>query len=555
MIKKTGPDLLRQTLTRLWFFNIFVQKPYKLGLNFMFVFKLAYLINIFLTSARPFRKNTFVSQITHQIKKNTHRLIEIGTYRIVTIRLNYQHYKLNFYTNISSRKIMFPKNKETFNFKHIYIAIKKKLKIFDYKHIISKKNIYTNFTMSHKTTIKQLKNNEKLKIFNKKFKNILLLQNKKKVANRNFNINLKKKKTVSSINTRFIKSFSCFDNICVKYKNLRRTSLRALRKRKKIIHIENTNYFQIFRKNKVKEKFLKLFLNNLFFDNFGNFSTFNKLKFLYIFKIFSSFKFANLFENSKRKKKLRLYKNWYFVLKKRKYGLTNLFWNNAFSYLNIIDENQIVTKKSNFIEKNWIYKTKKALINNSKFLFIKNQIFNQFLEFKIFFFLSKIVTKPYYKIFLKQEFSIPNAIIKLNIFEKNILRFTKFLKVKNKFYYNFINILPTLETFVITQFLANQIAAELARTKKHWKVLKGIQLLILQAYTQMRKHPINITSSIKGLKIIIRGRPNKISRTKKVSFIFGTITKASFVTANVTKSFAKSNAQIGSFGVHVLAVT
>ena len=79
-------------------------------------------------------------------------------------------------------------------------------------------------------------------------------------------------------------------------------------------------------------------------------------------------------------------------------------------------------------------------------------------------------------------------------------------------------------------------------------------MLLIQTYTEMQKRPINIFLNIKGIKIIIRGRPNKISRTKTIIFKLGTITKASYKKTNVTKSFAKSNAQIGSFGIQILLI-
>jgi hypothetical protein len=79
-------------------------------------------------------------------------------------------------------------------------------------------------------------------------------------------------------------------------------------------------------------------------------------------------------------------------------------------------------------------------------------------------------------------------------------------------------------------------------------------MLLIQTYTEMQKRPINIFPSIKGIQIIIRGRPNKISRTKTIIFKIGIITKASFTETNITKTFAKSNAQIGSFGIHILMI-
>jgi len=71
----------------------------------------------------------------------------------------------------------------------------------------------------------------------------------------------------------------------------------------------------------------------------------------------------------------------------------------------------------------------------------------------------------------------------------------------------------------------------------------------------MRKPPFNMTSNIKGIQISIRGRPNKIARTKRVVFTFGVIAKSSYVFSNAIKFFAKSNAQIGSFGIHVTIVS
>lgn len=94
-------------------------------------------------------------------------------------------------------------------------------------------------------------------------------------------------------------------------------------------------------------------------------------------------------------------------------------------------------------------------------------MFNQFLEFKLNKFLHNFIKNKQYNIFFKNEFTIPRAIEKLTVYEKNILQRTKFLKANNKFYQNFINILPNIEMYMLTQALSNQIATELARTKKH----------------------------------------------------------------------------------------
>jgi hypothetical protein len=145
MNKKTGPDLLRQTITRFWYYNMYLQKPYNSGYSFLFIFKLAYMIEIFLTNTRPARKRTFNMQLKHKIKKNTHRLIETATYKYLNIKIVSQNKNINMYINIASRKEIYPRLTETFNLKQIAVLLKKKLKIFNNKKILKQKTINTKF--------------------------------------------------------------------------------------------------------------------------------------------------------------------------------------------------------------------------------------------------------------------------------------------------------------------------------------------------------------------------------------------------------------------------
>lgn len=115
--------------------------------------------------------------------------------------------------------------------------------------------------------------------------------------------------------------------------------------------------------------------------------------------------------------------------------------------------------------------------------------------------------------------------------------------------------MPTIQTFYAIKQLAQQVAIELARTKKHWRVIRGMELILMQTLVQLKKEPINNKSSFVGLRITIRGRPNKSSRTKKVIFQYGRITKASFTKYNIFKAFATAKAQIGSFGITIVAAT
>ena len=82
-----------------------------------------------------------------------------------------------------------------------------------------------------------------------------------------------------------------------------------------------------------------------------------------------------------------------------------------------------------------------------------------------------------------------------------------------------------------------------------------MELIFLQAFIQLRKEPIEGKGGFLGLRIVINGRPNKISRTKKVFFSLGKIKKGNFVRFNVFQTFAPSKAQIGSFGISVSAAT
>jgi hypothetical protein len=177
------------------------------------------------------------------------------------------------------------------------------------------------------------------------------------------------------------------------------------------------------------------------------------------------------------------------------------------------------------------------------------------LETKIKYFFNKNFNIKNFGITLQQEFSFPKATYFLKLLNKRIKENTNFLKHNKKFYTNFINIMPIIQTFYAIEHLAQQMAIELARTKKHWRVIRGMELILMQTLVQMKKEPINNKSAFIGLRITITGRPNKSNRTQKFIFQYGRITKASFTKYNIFKNFATSKAQIGSFGITVLGAT
>lgn len=124
MKQRTKTDLLRQTITRYWKFNVFTQKPYKKGYNFINLFKIYYLIEIFLTSIRQLHSKTRNDFIYKFSKKATHRLDEISSYKFVNFRL-FSNNKFLIFCNISSRTEMFPAINKKKIMKRLILNIKK----------------------------------------------------------------------------------------------------------------------------------------------------------------------------------------------------------------------------------------------------------------------------------------------------------------------------------------------------------------------------------------------------------------------------------------------
>jgi hypothetical protein len=115
--------------------------------------------------------------------------------------------------------------------------------------------------------------------------------------------------------------------------------------------------------------------------------------------------------------------------------------------------------------------------------------------------------------------------------------------------------MPLIQNFHAISILAKQFALELSRTKKHWRVFRGIELILMQSLIQFKKEPIENSTTFSGLRILVSGRPQKSRRTQKISFQYGKIKPSVFSEFNIFESFASSNAQIGSFGITIIAAT
>lgn len=312
----------------------------------MYIFKLLYLVNIFLGCFRPLRKNTYVSQITHQLKKNTHRLIEISTYKFITFRINYQNRVLNLYINITSRKTMYPIKPQTFEFTQLFMLFKKKMKVFDYSHTIIKKNKYSNFLNTKIKSNKIFKKSQKQSIrFQNSEKNkktlVLILQEKKK--NRKKNINTKKFIKHSTINVFFLKTIKNNIFIINNHTKLRRILLRSLKKKKKIINSENVSYFFRYSKNKTTKISILEFLPTQVFKFFAK---------TYVRNQFKKFKINKIFQGLIRKKKNQNFKYflWYSNLKNIKNKINIFLHRNTPNFLFLNDDFTSSIKKKRNIE-------------------------------------------------------------------------------------------------------------------------------------------------------------------------------------------------------------
>jgi hypothetical protein len=134
-----------------------------------------------------------------------------------------------------------------------------------------------------------------------------------------------------------------------------------------------------------------------------------------------------------------------------------------FNSQTLLYKNQQKKKLKNFLKFNFYNLLKlKDLLN-----FIYFQLFNKILEHKIENFLLKNFKIKNLTILIQQEFSHPNANYVLQLLNKRVRENTFFLRNNSKFYNNFVNILPLIQTFNSIQILSKQIAFELERTKKH----------------------------------------------------------------------------------------
>ena len=539
MRSKTGINLTRQTITRFWKQNIYIQKPYNTGISFLQVFKICYIIEIFLVVFRALKLKSRNLNIIRDLKNKLHRVYEISSYKIINFRFNNKNKKLFLFCNIGMRSLMFPMLPIIFNYKQIIELLKKKLKQFKYNFLLLNYRRYIYFfTVKVKKYKKQIKKfvflNLEIKL--QALQNIYIVKKKNKYTQSNF---LLKEKEHAEWNKWFFDTLQLqrilFRPFCKRIK----WSLKRIKYKKKDYKKHKKNNNKIF------------FLHKLMWKKEYNYQILNKKMEIYKMKNFFKFYIYFFFRFS-------FYRN--NSLKKLKFDFINK--GKCCAFKNLIKEKVLHKERKNFYFLNFGLKNNLLQFNVRKtanFLIIANfwyvQFFNRFFENQFFYFLQKINFLLKIDIIFQQEFSIPSANYFLKIFNKRFLLATAFLKFNKKFYNNFINIMPIVQNFQAINILTKQFAIELSRTKKHWRVFRGLELLLMQSFVQFKKEPLENSSMFSGFYIIINGRPEKSSRTQKISFKFGQIKPSVFQKFNIFENTSSSSSSVGSFGISIIAAT
>jgi hypothetical protein len=613
MKQRARPELLRQTLTRYWKYDMFLLLQQRVGFNFVKLQNIQHLFEIFLTCFRPAHfkiRNIFIKRLW---KKTTFRLDGISNYKYINNRSIFLNKALIFFCNISSRTEMFPSTPQSFSVKNLQFRNDKKINLFVFSNFLQRKQPFSYKiiqlleetlllkkiqVLSIDQLLKKYKKNLKfflynlkqnaisgkngikissimqkskigLKILNKKKQNIFIKQIK------NFETT---KLTNNAINNQIDKNETMIVNENVaKIENSPYFSASQIlffltTEQKKITFKKSINTIANEKLQKKKDSFALTILSTKILDQRSS-KQIKKLKRSWkILKLEKSFvlkqkqkSFFLIISQLKHKisvvttqKILNAKLSKQTELQKNKFVL---FWKKIKNFIRNINKKKLIISKIN----KKIYKKK---LNKNLFLIKNNdnlettafwyiQFLNKFLVYKFLLFIKNSIFNfsKTFNVFFQQEFSFPRAFYLLQIINKKIRIMTNFLQNNKKFYNNFINILPVVQTFTNTSILAKQLAIELARTKKHWRVIRGMELIFLQAFIQMRKEPVEGKGGFLGFNVVINGRPNKISRTQKVVFSVGNINKSNFTRFNVFQTNSASKAQIGSFGIHINAAT
>lgn len=170
---------------------MYIQKPFNVGTSFIQIFKVCYIIEIFLVVFRTLKLKSRNLNIVRDLKNKLHHVSEISSYKIVNFRMHKKNKKLLFFCNIAMRSLMFPILPLLFNYKYLMECLKKKLKQFKYNFLLLN---YRNYIFYFLKKLKQnrlmnLKNSKlfisKIKLKFKSLNSLYLLKYNKEVIFKN----------------------------------------------------------------------------------------------------------------------------------------------------------------------------------------------------------------------------------------------------------------------------------------------------------------------------------------------------------------------------------
>lgn len=396
-----------------------------------------------------------------------------------------------------------------------------------------------------------------IKIFLTTFRNLkLFIKNKKlkkKIKKINYNIiEISNYKLLNTFYEKNQNKFLFFCNIVLRnnfYTVFKlntfefKTILFNLNKKLKKINFNKKKNIFFFNTNIKKAKALYKFLKYKTANKKNLKIKFKKL-FKIVFKPLLKYKKINKKYFYFKKKTIKIKINKKTILKKNKQYIS--FWNKNIKKLMIIKRKKKVQKN---IKNIYLKNTKKL---QHLITFIYSQLYKNILENNLqTFFQNQKINLKNTQIILQLVQNFP--IIKKNLDElfKKIINKKPQLKKNMKTFKKLFFLFPSFSIFYLGHLINEQFAFELAKTKKHWKIIKTLELFLIQ-YLNANAEYLEKNLQISGIKIIITGRPNKSSRTQKIQLKFGLNKQTKIETINLTKSFYTANAKIGNFGITFL---
>jgi len=542
MSATTGPNLIRNSITRLWYLNIFSQKPFNTNVLAVELLKIVYIIETFLTLQRYHRswiRNLVLRKI---ISKVALRTAEPSAFRLINYRLYAVDGNLRFFGNYAWRSSMLPmlppalnKGSERINIRIVEKRLKKLMetryinKPFLFKHTIFKIATTPRFSkfLSQKYTEEVFNILTTLEQYTEPVEGEEI--DEEAEANRGFykqllnQLEYKEQRNLLEKFNRFGESIFQITN-----KTSKRTTLRYYKY--KAIYLPKE------RRNRILKQRIKTNINSAL-------------------SIIMP-KFINKKSDKKKARVAHAVSTSWKQIRSKTFALRNY-------RLKLLQN----ASKSRFLKlkkdgKNVIQRYKNSLQFRKRgprnaiphfLVFWYTQIFNKLFSLKINNFLSNLGYYQLNDINLQNQFVIPEALNSTSALRDKLYTY-RFNIPKNNSFKNLLNLIPAVLNFQAMHLLARQTAVELSKTKQHKRIIFLLQTILTVSYMQFRAQPLNAKAGLSGLTIKIVGRPQKSERTKTMVFNFGQTPLSSFKKNTATKTTAVANAQIGAFSITITTV-